>query len=82
MKQKKYVFFRYSFNEDPDSTADNRVDKNYIQSLFGDIFIAGEKLTIYMKKGKNEVTLRNDVITKCDDIIVYRLNDDKDIKLR
>lgn len=57
MKQKKYVFFRYSFNEDPDSTADNRVDKNYIQSLFGDIFIAGEKLTIYMKKGKNEVTL-------------------------
>lgn len=81
MKQKKYVFFRYSFNEDPDSTPDKRVDKDKIQSLFGDIFVAGEKLKIYMKKGNGEVTLRNDVITKCDDIIVYRLNDDKDVKI-
>lgn len=37
MKQKKYVFFRYSFNEDPDSTPDKRVDNDKIQSLFGDI---------------------------------------------
>ena len=81
MKQKKYVFFRYSFNEDPDSTLDKRVDNDKIQSLFGDIFVAGEKLKIYMKKGNGEVTLRNDVITKCDDIIVYRLNDDKDVKI-
>lgn len=81
MKQKKYVFFRYSFNEDPDSTPDKRVDNDKIQSLFGDIFVAGEKLKIYMKKGNGEVTLRNDVITKCDDIIVYRLNDDKDVKI-
>ena len=81
MKQKKYIFFRYSFNEDPDSTPDKRVDNDKIQSLFGDIFVAGEKLKIYMKKGNGEVTLRNDVITKCDDIIVYRLNDDKDVKI-
>ena len=81
MKQKKYVFFRYSFNEDPDSTPDKRVDNDKIQSLFGDIFSAGEKLTIYMKKGNGEVALRNDVITVCDDIIVYRLNDDKDVKI-
>ncbi len=47
MKQKKYVFFRYSFNEDPDSTPDKRVDNDKIQSLFGDIFVTGEKLTIY-----------------------------------
>ena len=48
MKQKKYVFFRYSFNEDPDSTPDKRVDNDKIQSLFGDIFVAGEKLKIYI----------------------------------
>lgn len=81
MKQKKYVFFRYSFNEDPDSTPDKRVDNDKIQSLFGDIFVAGEKLKIYMKKGNGEVALRNDVITVCDNIIVYRLNDDKDVKI-
>ena len=81
MKQKKFVFFRYSFNEDPNSTPDKRVNKEKIQSLFGDIFVAGEKLTIFMKKGNGEVALRNDVITKCDDIIVYRLNDDRDVKI-
>ena len=81
MKQKKYVFFRYSFNEDPDSTPDKRVDNDKIQSLFGDIFVAGEKMKIYMKKGNGEVALRNDVITVCDNIIVYRLNDDKDVKI-
>ena len=81
MKQKKYVFFRYSFNEDPDSEVGKRVDKDKIQSIFGDIFVAGEKLKIYMKKGRDEVTLRNDVITKCDNIIVYRLHDDKDVKI-
>ena len=81
MKQKKYVFFRYSFNEDPDSTPDKRVDNDKIRNLFGDIFAAGEKLKIYMKKGNGEVMLRNDVITMCDNIIVYRLNDDKDVNL-
>mgnify|MGYP006959321713 FL=1 len=81
MKQKKYVFFTYAFKKDPDSTPDKRVDEDKIQSLFGDIFAAGEKLEIYMKKGKDEVMLRNDVITMCDDIIVYRLNDDRDVKI-
>ena len=47
MKQKKYVFFTYAFKKDPDSTPDKRVDEDKIQSLFGDIFAAGEKLEIY-----------------------------------
>lgn len=44
MKQKKYVFFRYSFNEDPDSTPDKRVDNDKIQSLFGDIFCSRREI--------------------------------------
>ena len=80
MKQQKFVFYRYSFQEDPDTIPDKRVAEEKISTHFGNLFHVGEKLTMYMKKGKADVSLRNDTFAVCKDIIVFRLNDDKDLK--
>lgn len=81
MKQKKFVFCRYSFKEDPDSKEEKRVEKEKVQEQFGKLFQTAGKFQIYMKKGKEEVCLQNNVIAEHDNIIVFRLNDDKDIKI-
>lgn len=80
MKQQKYIFCRYSFQEDPDTIPNKRVAKEEIRKRFTGLFHAGEKLTMYMKKGKADVSLRNDTFAVRKDIIVFRLNDDKDLK--
>ena len=80
MKQQKFVFYRYSFQEDPDTIPEKRVAEEKISTHFGNLFHVGEKLTMYMKKGKADVSLRNDTFAVCKDIIVFRLNDDKDLK--
>lgn len=73
-------FCRYSFQEDPDTIPDKRVAIEEIRKRFTGLFHAGEKLTMYMKKGKADVSLRNDTFAVRKDIIVFRLNDDKDLK--
>ena len=80
MKQQKFVFYRYSFQEDPDTIPEKRVAEEKISTHFGNLFHVGEKLTMYMKKGKADVSLRNDTFAVCKDIIVFRINDDKDLK--
>lgn len=80
MKQQKFIFLRYSFQEDPDTIPDKRVTIEEIRKRFTGLFHAGEKLTMYMKKGKADVSLRNDTFAVRKDIIVFRLNDDKDLK--
>ena len=71
MKSQKFIFYRYSFQEDPDSIPEKRVAEEKISTHFGDLFHVGEKLTIYMKKGKADVSLRNDTIAVRKDIIVF-----------
>lgn len=73
-------FCRYSFQEDPDTIPDKRVAIEEIRKRFTGLFHSGEKLTMYMKKGKADVSLRNDTFAVRKDIIVFRLNDDKDLK--
>ena len=80
MKQQKFILCRYSFQEDPDTIPDKRVAIEEISKRFTGLFHAGEKLTMYMKKGKADVSLRNDTFAVHKDIIVFRLNDDKDLK--
>ena len=80
MKQQKFVFCRYSFQEDPDSIPKKRVAIEEISKRFTDLFHSGEKLTMYMEKGKADISLRNDTFAVRKDIIVFRLNDDKDLK--
>ena len=50
MKQQKFVFYRYSFQEDPDTIPEKRVAEEKISTHFGNLFHVGEKLTMYMKK--------------------------------
>jgi hypothetical protein len=50
MKQQKFIFCRYSFQEDPDTIPDKRVAIEEIRKRFTGLFHAGEKLTMYMKK--------------------------------
>ena len=52
MKQQKFVFYRYSFQEDPDTIPEKRVAEEKISTHFGNLFHVGEKLTMYMKKGR------------------------------
>lgn len=80
MKQQKFIFCRYSFQEDPDTIPDKRVAIEEISKRFTGLFHSGEKLTMYMKKGKADVSLRNDTFAVRKDIIVFRLNDDKELK--
>ena len=48
MKQKKFVFCRYSFKEDPDSKEEKRVEKEKVQEQFGKLFQTAGKFQIYM----------------------------------
>lgn len=80
MKLQKFIFYRYNFQEDPDSIPEKRVAIEEVGMHFGNLFHVGEKLTMYMKKGKADVSLRNDTFAVHKDIIVFRINDDKDLK--
>ena len=50
MKQQKFVFYRYSFQEDPDTIPEKRVAEEKISTHFGNLFHVGEKLTMYILK--------------------------------
>lgn len=52
MKSQKFIFYRYSFQEDPDSIPEKRVAIEEVGMHFGNLFHVGEKLTMYMKKVK------------------------------
>ena len=43
MKSQKFIFYRYSFQEDPDSIPEKRVAIEEVGMHFGNLFHVGEK---------------------------------------